>query len=63
MSNKLFNFTLNGMVGSNYVVQASSNLSSWWPISTSSIPEGGSVFITDQGMTNQPRRFYRTVLQ
>jgi hypothetical protein len=63
ISNGVFDFTLSGMVGSNYVIQASSNLLNWLPISTSTVPVGGSVLITDPNMTNQSRRFYRAVAQ
>lgn len=63
MSNGLFNFTLTGMEGSNYVILGSSNLSSWWPVTTNTLPAGGTTIVTDPSMTNQPRRFYRGMLQ
>jgi hypothetical protein len=63
MSNGLFNFTLIGMEGSNYVVIGSSNLQSWWPVSTNTLPTGGVMRVTDPTMTNQIRRFYRAYLQ
>ena len=63
ISSGLFNFTLNGMEGSNYVILSSSNFSSWLPLATSAIPVGGSLLVTNQPMTNQSRLFYRAVLR
>jgi Subtilase family/CARDB len=59
LSNGIFHFVLNGPAGSNCVVQASSNLFNWWPIVTNTIPGGGSLLVTDPGMTNHSLRFYR----
>ena len=61
LSNGVFRFVLNGPVGSTSVVQLSSNLVNWSPLSTSTIPNGGSVTITDSSTTNKPRRFYRAL--
>jgi fibronectin type 3 domain-containing protein len=54
-----FQFSLNGAVGSNYVIQVSTNLVNWSPFSTNVIPAGGFVIITDPNMATNPRRFYR----
>ncbi|HLZ54188.1 MAG TPA: S8 family serine peptidase, partial [Verrucomicrobiae bacterium] len=59
LSNGIFHFVLNGPAGSNCVVQASSNLFNWWSIATNTIPGGGSLLVTDPGMTNHSPRFYR----
>ena len=59
--NGVFRFVLHGSVGSNYVVQVSSNLVNWVAFSTNIIPANGWVLITDTNV-NQSRRFYRAVL-
>jgi len=59
--NNVVQFLLNGDVGATYVIQVSSNLLNWLPLSTNAISIGGSVVIIDLGMTNHPRRFYRAV--
>ena len=61
MSNGVFQFVLNGLVGSNYVVKVSTNLVDWSPLSTNTISAGGWAIITDPEATNMPRRFYRAV--
>ena len=63
MSNGNFHFTLNGAVGSNYVIQVSSNLVSWVNWITKTIPAGGSVIMTLPAVPSQPRQFYRAVMQ
>ena len=55
-------FNLMGSVGSNYVVQFTSNLFTWFPLSTNTIPAGGSVSITNAEGANR-QRFYRAMLQ
>jgi hypothetical protein len=60
-SNGVFHFVLNGPAGSNYVVQVSSNLVDWLPLSTNIIPGGGSVPVADREASNHVRRFYRTM--
>jgi hypothetical protein len=63
LSNGVPQFVLNGPVGSNYVIQSSSNLVNWLALSANTIPAGGAVPIVDPSMTNQPRRFYRALPQ
>jgi len=53
---------LYGIIGSNYVVQASSDLVAWGPIATNTIPGVGFVQILDQASPANSRRFYRAVL-
>jgi HYDIN/CFA65/VesB-like, Ig-like domain len=61
MSNGVFRFILSGPAGSNYVVQLSPNLVTWSPLATSTIPNGGSLTITDLSTTDKPQRFYRAL--
>jgi hypothetical protein len=60
-TNGVFSFSLNGPVGSNYVVQVSSNLVNWVTFSFNTIPASGSVSITDLTTHAYSRRFYRAV--
>ena len=57
-----FTFLLSGPSGSNYVLQASTNLSYWTNVSTSSIPVSGSITLTN-AISGYNRRFYRVYLQ
>ena len=56
-----FTFLLSGPAGSNYVLQVSSNLLNWSPVSTSTIPVSGTINLTN-AITNYNRRFYRAVI-
>jgi hypothetical protein len=56
-----FQFVMSGPAGSNYLIQASSDLVVWTTIATNFIPAGGSIPITDWSMTNYTRRFYRAL--
>ncbi len=58
--NNQFQFTLNGTAGSNYVVQASTNLAagSWLSVQTNTAP---FVFI-ESNLDSFPQRFYRGVV-
>jgi hypothetical protein len=57
--NGQFQFELTGPSGSNYVIQASTNLINWVPIATAVIPASGVITIVDPYATNFSRRFYR----
>jgi len=57
-----FTFILSGPAGSNYVLQASTNLSNWIPISTSSIPNSGTINISN-AISSSKQDFYRVHLQ
>jgi hypothetical protein len=57
-----FTFLLSGPAGSNFVVQASTNLSNWSSVSTSTIPVGGSITLSN-AISGYNRRFYRAYLQ
>ena len=56
-----FTFLLSGPAGSNYVLQVSTNLSNWNPVSTSAIPVSGTINLTN-AINNYNRRFYRAVI-
>ena len=62
LSNGIFHFVVNAPAGTNCIVQTSSNLFDWWPIQTNTIPGGGSLLVTDLGMTNHSPRFYRVLM-
>ena len=53
-----FRVLFSGPRGSNFVIQASSDLANWSPISTNAAPEG-TVDFTDTTALNRPQRFYR----
>ena len=57
-----FKLQLSGPPGSNYVIQASTDLKNWTPISTNATPTG-SVTYTDTAATNFSFRYYRAKLQ
>jgi hypothetical protein len=57
-----FQLQLSGPSGSNYVIQASTDLKNWVPISTNAAPTG-SVSYTDAAAINLPFRYYRAMVQ
>lgn len=57
-----FKIQLSGPAGSNYVIQASSDLKNWIPISTNAAPTG-SISYTDTAATNLSFRYYRAMIQ
>lgn len=61
-NNNGFQMAFYGMVGSNYVVQASSNLLNWQPF-TNFIITGSPYNFSDAAATNFNRRFYRALKQ
>src|ERR1019366_7103385 len=61
LSNGVFHFTLNGPVGTNYVIEVSSNLVNWTILSTNVIPANGATNISDPSQGSRLRRFYRAV--
>lgn len=63
LSGGLFGFVLNGPARSNCVIEVSSDLLNWTPMSTNSIPAGGSLAITEAFAFAQHRHFYRAVVQ
>lgn len=60
MSNGVFHLKLSGPPFT-CVIQVSSNLVHWLPLSTNTIPAGDSLIISDPSSSNQPVRFYRAL--
>jgi len=58
MSQGVVSFVLNGPAGSNYVIQASTDLVHWTPFSTNTISPAGAVVIVDLNPA-APQKFYR----
>jgi len=58
-----FGFQVSGPQGSNFVVEASSDLNNWTPIFTNKAPPAGTMSYTDTDATNYPSRFYRARFQ
>jgi hypothetical protein len=56
--NGSFHLLVTGQPGNYYIVQSSTNLMDWFPISTNT----ASFELIDPDATNYPMRFYRTVL-
>ncbi len=61
-TNGIFQMTLTGPVGGNYVLQTSTNLQQWISISTNT-PASSPFVLTDPGATNAPIQFYRVLRQ
>jgi hypothetical protein len=61
VGNTDFTFLLSGPAGSNYVLQASTNLLNWSPVSTSTIPVSGSITLSN-AISGYNCRFYRAVI-
>jgi hypothetical protein len=60
-TNGVFGFLVSGPLGSNVVVQASTNLQNWIPLQTNLMGSGLLYFYDLQSCTNG-RRFYRALL-
>jgi CARDB len=56
-----FQFTLAGGIGTSYVVQASSNLTTWAPFSTNVIPSSGATNMVVPSFKGAQHVFYRAV--
>jgi len=54
-----FDFWLNGQSGQSYIIQGSSNLTSWWPLQTNLLTD--STLLVAPAATNAPFRFYRAL--
>jgi hypothetical protein len=61
-SNGLFQLQFIGAAGSNYVLQASTNLVNWTPMATNAATTNGIIFV-DPNSGNYPDRFYRAIQQ
>lgn len=62
-TNGLFVLQTGGPVGQKIVIEASTNLQNWLPISTNVIPGIGVVSIIDSNSANTVQRFFRARLQ
>jgi hypothetical protein len=60
VSNGVFLVPFSGAPGLSYILQASTNLVNWVPISTNT-PGTSPFVLMDPNATNFPRRFYRAV--
>jgi len=56
-----FELRLHGSPGQSYAISASSDLVTWTPLSTNTLPASGLWSFTDTGVSNQQRRYYRAV--
>ena len=56
-----YSLTIIGQVGHTYVLQVSTNLTVWLPVSTNSPATNGPLTFFDPSATNSPRGFYRVV--
>jgi len=61
-SNGVFQFQLSATPNQSYVLQSSTNLMQWMPISTST-PSASPFNLSDPNATNFPKQFYRVQLQ
>ncbi len=61
LANGVFRLTMNGPVGSNYVIYASSDLKYWTPLYTNTVPPAGLITFVDPSASGYPKRFYRAV--
>ena len=60
-SSGLPRLNISGSVAGSYIVETSSNLFNWQPVSTNLVPAGGSLWITNLTSSNSPMQFYRAL--
>jgi hypothetical protein len=56
-----FAFTLTGLPLTSYVIQTSTDLKTWTPISTNALPVGGAATIVDTQAVSFSQRYYRAI--
>jgi hypothetical protein len=56
-----FSFTLTGAPQATYVIQVSTNLVTWNPLATNTVPSNGVLTITDPQASSFSRRYYRAL--
>jgi hypothetical protein len=56
-----FSFMLAGTPLATYVIQVSTNLAAWNPITTNTLPANGVLTITDPQANSFARRYYRAL--
>ena len=61
VSNGAVNFTLAGRVGAQWIVEGSTNLQSWTPLHTNTIPPDGAFRFEEALTDTMNRRYYRAV--
>ena len=61
-NNGMFQLTINGQSGQEYIVQASTNLINWMSVYTNPPPFVSPFTFTDSNATTYPDRFYRVVI-
>jgi len=59
LANGMFTLRVYGEPGTNYIVQGSTNLVNWLPLSTNQVSGLGYLEFADTSSTNYDRRFYR----
>jgi uncharacterized repeat protein (TIGR01451 family) len=59
-SNGEFHLIVTAQPGSTYVIETSTNLTAWLPLSTNTASPGGTIKFTDTGAPGFEQRFYRT---
>jgi hypothetical protein len=59
----IFQFTLAGVPGVTCVLQTSTNLTIWLPVSTNTLPPGGMMTLTNYPLPNERARFYRILAE
>ncbi|MDB6064022.1 MAG: hypothetical protein JWR26_230, partial [Pedosphaera sp.] len=60
LANGTFQVQLSGAAGKSYVLQGSTDLVTWVPLSTN-VPVASPFTLSDPGATNYPHRFYRAI--
>lgn len=56
-----FSFTLAGAPSATYIIQVSTNFTTWTPLSTNVLPSSGQLTITDPQAASITRRYYRAL--
>jgi hypothetical protein len=54
-----FEFRISANPGRTYLVESSTNLVTWSPVTSLTVDAGGSALFLDNGAGNRPRGFYR----
>jgi hypothetical protein len=62
LTNQTLQLAFTGVPGSNYVLQATTNFTTWVPVSTN-LDLTNQIYFVDPGASNYPARFYRVLQQ
>jgi len=60
LADHCFQFTAQGIIGSWFTIECSTNLVDWTPICTNSVTDGAIHFV-DPDAAENPQRFYRAL--